>query len=94
LTVTFWAAGVVSVRLALDTLLTVPVVPPAAGPERAFGFAFALVVVLAAAVVFVVFALATAVLLPEVVLAIPYAPMAIATAPIAMEMGILRRNIR
>jgi hypothetical protein len=35
-TVTFWPAEVVSVKLDLDTLPTVPMDPPAAGPERAF----------------------------------------------------------
>jgi hypothetical protein len=35
-TVTFWPADVVSVKLDWDTLPTVPTVPPAAGPERAF----------------------------------------------------------
>jgi hypothetical protein len=35
-TVTFWPADVVRVKLDLDTLPTVPVDPPAAGPDRAF----------------------------------------------------------
>jgi hypothetical protein len=35
LTVTFWPAEVVSVKLDLETLETVPDDPPAAGPERA-----------------------------------------------------------
>jgi hypothetical protein len=35
-TVTFWPADVVSVKLDLDTLPTVPDAPPAAGPDRAF----------------------------------------------------------
>src|ERR1700745_1690928 len=35
LTVTFCPAGVVSVKLDADALSTVPIVPPAAGPERA-----------------------------------------------------------
>ena len=34
-TVTFCPAGVVRVKLDVDTLSTVPTVPPAAGPERA-----------------------------------------------------------
>ena len=34
--VTFWPAEVVRVKLDLDTLPTVPVDPPAAGPDRAF----------------------------------------------------------
>jgi hypothetical protein len=34
--VTFWPADVVSVKLDLDTLPTVPDDPPAAGPDRAF----------------------------------------------------------
>jgi len=33
--VTFWPVAVVSVNPEEDTLLTVPAVPPAAGPERA-----------------------------------------------------------
>jgi hypothetical protein len=64
-TVTFWPADVVSVKLDLDTLLTVPTVPPAAGPERALDPIFGTVVVL------VVVVLATAELLPEFALAIP-----------------------
>jgi hypothetical protein len=36
LTVTFWPADVVNVKLDADTLSTVPDDPPAAGPERAF----------------------------------------------------------
>jgi hypothetical protein len=35
-TVTFWPADVVTVKLEVETLATVPTVPPAAGPERAF----------------------------------------------------------
>jgi hypothetical protein len=35
LTVTFWPAGVDTVKLDPETLLTVPDVPPAAGPDRA-----------------------------------------------------------
>jgi hypothetical protein len=35
LTVTAWPAGVVSVKLDVDALATVPAVPPSAGPERA-----------------------------------------------------------
>jgi len=34
-TVTLSRAGVVRVKLDVDTLSTVPTVPPAAGPERA-----------------------------------------------------------
>jgi hypothetical protein len=34
-TVTFWPADVDTVKLEAETLLTVPVVPPAAGPDRA-----------------------------------------------------------
>jgi hypothetical protein len=33
--VTFWAVAVVSANPEEDTLLTVPTVPPAAGPDRA-----------------------------------------------------------
>jgi hypothetical protein len=33
--VTFWPAEVVSVKPDADTLLAVPIEPPAAGPERA-----------------------------------------------------------
>jgi hypothetical protein len=33
--VTFWPAEVVSVKPDVDTLLAVPVEPPAAGPDRA-----------------------------------------------------------
>jgi hypothetical protein len=33
--VTFWPVAVVSVNPEEDTLLTVPIVPPAAGPDRA-----------------------------------------------------------
>jgi hypothetical protein len=36
LTVTFWPADVVIVKLDADTLSTVPDDPPAAGPDRAF----------------------------------------------------------
>jgi hypothetical protein len=61
----------------LDTLLTLPDAPPVAGPERALPPALAIVVVLATVVVFVV---ATAELLLEVALAIPYAPTATAMA--------------
>jgi len=35
LMVTFWSAGVVIVKLDFDTVSTVPVDPPAAGPDRA-----------------------------------------------------------
>jgi hypothetical protein len=35
LMVTFWPVAVVSVKPEEDTLLTVPTVPPAAGPDRA-----------------------------------------------------------
>jgi hypothetical protein len=35
LTVTFWPAAVVMVKLDVDTLSTVPDDPPAAGPDRA-----------------------------------------------------------
>jgi hypothetical protein len=35
LIVTFWPVAVVSVNPEEDTLLTVPAVPPAAGPDRA-----------------------------------------------------------
>jgi hypothetical protein len=35
--VTFWPADVVRVKPDGDTLLTVPSVPPAAGPDRALG---------------------------------------------------------
>jgi hypothetical protein len=35
LTLTFWPAAVVSVKLDVDTLATVPDEPPAAGPDRA-----------------------------------------------------------
>jgi hypothetical protein len=41
LTVTFCPADVVTVKLDVDTLLTVPTTPPAAGPDRAFDPAFA-----------------------------------------------------
>jgi hypothetical protein len=41
LTVTFWPAAVDTVKLDLDTLVTVPTVPPEAGPDRAFDPAFA-----------------------------------------------------
>src|SRR3954451_585114 len=34
-TVTFWPAGVESVKLDFDTLVTVPTVPPSEGAERA-----------------------------------------------------------
>jgi len=34
LTVTFWPAAVVKVKVAVDTLSTVPDEPPAAGPDR------------------------------------------------------------
>jgi hypothetical protein len=40
-TVTFWPAAVDTVKLDLDTLATVPTVPPAAGPDRAFDPALA-----------------------------------------------------
>jgi hypothetical protein len=56
------------VKLDVTTLPTVPVVPPAAGPDPALGCAFAVAVVLATAVGVV---LATAGLLLEVALAIP-----------------------
>jgi hypothetical protein len=35
LTVTFWPADVVTVKLDVDRVPTVPTVPPAAGPDRA-----------------------------------------------------------
>jgi hypothetical protein len=35
LTVTFWPADVVNVKLPEDTLPTVPAAPPGAGPDRA-----------------------------------------------------------
>jgi hypothetical protein len=41
LTVTFSPADVDTVKLDDDTLLTVPIVPPAAGPDRALDPAFA-----------------------------------------------------
>jgi hypothetical protein len=34
-TVTFWPADVVMVNLGVDTVVTVPDAPPAAGPDRA-----------------------------------------------------------
>jgi hypothetical protein len=34
--VTFWPVAVVSVKPEADTLLAVPIEPPAAGPDRAF----------------------------------------------------------
>jgi hypothetical protein len=40
-TVTFWFAEVDTVKLDVDTLLTVPTMPPAAGAERALDPAFA-----------------------------------------------------
>jgi hypothetical protein len=40
-TVTFWPAEVVKVKPDLDTLVTVPDDPPAAGPDRAFDPALA-----------------------------------------------------
>jgi hypothetical protein len=61
----------------LDTLLTLPDAPPVAGPERALPPAFGIVVVLGTVVVFVV---ATAALLLEVALAMPYVPTATAMA--------------
>jgi len=39
LMVTFWSAGVVIVKLDFDTVSTVPVDPPAAGPDRSVGSA-------------------------------------------------------
>jgi hypothetical protein len=76
----------------LDTVLTLPDAPPAAGPERALPPAFAVVVVLATVVVFVV---ATAELLLEVALAIPYAPTATAMAATLTASGkvILRESM-
>jgi hypothetical protein len=41
LTVTFSPADVDTVKLDVDTLLTVPTTPPAAGPDRALDPAFA-----------------------------------------------------
>jgi hypothetical protein len=60
-TVTFWPADVDTVKLDVETLPTVPIVPPAAGPDRALDPTFAVGVVPAAA----------AELLLEVALAIP-----------------------
>ena len=40
-TVTFWPADVVTVKLDVETPLTVPTTPPAAGPDRALGPGFA-----------------------------------------------------
>jgi hypothetical protein len=42
LTVTFCPAAVVSVKLDVDTLLTVPDAPPTAGPDRALDPPFAI----------------------------------------------------
>jgi hypothetical protein len=66
LTVTFWPAGVDTVKLGVDTLLTVPTTPPAAGPDRALDPAFAAGPVLAVCPV-----VAPAEPLLEVALAIP-----------------------
>jgi hypothetical protein len=66
LTVTFSPADVVTVKLDVDTLLTAPTVPPAAGPERALDPVFAANPAVAACPV-----LAPAEPLPEVALTMP-----------------------
>jgi hypothetical protein len=66
LTVTFCPADVVTVKLDVGTLLTVPTTPPAAGPDRAFDPAFAVGPAFAVCPV-----LAPAELLLEVALTIP-----------------------
>jgi hypothetical protein len=72
------------VKLDVDTLVTVPTTPPAAGPDRALDPA------LAAGRTFAVCpALAPAEPLLEVALTIPYAPPPIATTAAPMARGLL-----
>jgi hypothetical protein len=79
---------VATVKLDVDTLLTLPTTPPAAGPDRAFDPALA--VDIAACPV-----LAPAEPLLEVALTIPYAPPPITTtaAPMARVLVTVRAGI-
>jgi hypothetical protein len=83
-TVTFWPAEVDTVKLDVETLPTVPTVPPAAGPDRAFDLTAVVVAVSAAAE-----------LLPAVALTIPYAPPPTArtVATTAMDLVSFRENM-
>jgi hypothetical protein len=102
-TVTFWPAEVDTVKPDLDTLPTVPVVPPAAGPDRALDPPFPAWAMPNAApaadpgcaldpTVAVCAVLAPAAPLPEVALTIPRAPPPITTAAAAAARGLL--NLR
>jgi hypothetical protein len=82
LTVTFCPADVDTVKLEVDTLLTVPTTPPAAGPERALDPAAGATIAGCAAV-----ALAEPLLL-EIAPAIPAAPPAMTTTAAPMARGL------
>jgi hypothetical protein len=89
LTVTFWPPDGDTVKLDVDTLLTVPTTPPAAGPDRALEPPFA------ANPAFAVWPVLPAEPLPEVALTIPAAPPPITTtaAPMARALRSLRVRI-
>jgi hypothetical protein len=85
-TVTLWPVDVTSPKPDVDTLLTLPIDPPSAGPDRAFDPRPPGVDAAAAAVPAPVLAAAPAT---------PYAPLpiAIAVAPKAMGLVSLRENM-
>jgi hypothetical protein len=90
-TVTFWPAEVTSVKPEVETSLTVPIDPPAAGLDRAFDPPLPA----PRNAVGGVAALAAAGLLLDVALMIPYVPPATAAAarPTAKKRAGLRENI-
>jgi hypothetical protein len=92
-TVTFWPADVDTVKLDVDTLLTLPTTPPAAGPDRALAPALPANPAVEVAVCPV---LAPAEPLPDVALTIPNAPPPSTTtaAPIARSLVSLSVNMR
>jgi hypothetical protein len=90
-TVTFWPAEVASVKPDAEMSLTVPIDPPAAGPDRALDPPLPRPRNAGGTVA----ALAAAGLLPDVAPTIPYAPPATAAAarPAAIKTAGLRENI-
>jgi hypothetical protein len=88
LTVTFWPADVDTVKLEVDTLLTVPTTPPAAGPDRALDPAFAADLAFAVCPV-----VAPAEPLLEVALTIPAAPPPMTTTAAPMARGLVSLRV-
>jgi hypothetical protein len=90
--VTFWPTDVVRVKLDADTLLTVPSVPPAAGPDRALAAPLARGP-LAGLLRALADALAGALPAPSLMIAYEPPPIAMAAAAAAMEVVSLREAI-